>query len=448
MAKIDRLVNVQIELGTTAIQGKSFSDMLILAKHSLATGRVMVVTDANQLLELGLLPSDPLYLATSAAFAQGSHVSQVFIGRVKANHYSLDLSEMKRGGKFKAKVQVLSNGNYQSHNVDVNFTTSASETANAVKSNLEGLNAQMTISASDSTLNIELNANVDVVFSEIEGGTLTATYTENLTNALAECAKENNRWYGLGLASRQAAEVLQVADWAEANGKLFLTASADRNILVPSSNTDLASACKEKNYFRTAVMYSHKAETEYPDMALMSYCFTFYPGAENWNLKKLSGVSHSPLSEGEFIAAKNKNCTTFENFNDSFSVTQGGKVAGGEWIDIIRFRDWLLQEIQINTTSAMINAYGKLPYTDAGIEVIGQAIRQALDLGVARGGIAPVELDESGKEVKNYVITLPKAASVSDNNKALRILQDVKFVARLAGAINVTEIKGNLAYSL
>ncbi|MGQ0285861.1 DUF3383 family protein [Pasteurellaceae bacterium 22721_9_1] len=448
MAKIDRLVNVQIELGTTAIQGKSFSDMLILAKHSLATGRIMVVTDANQLLDLGLPPTDPLYLATSAAFAQGSHVSQVFIGRVKANRYELDLSEIKSGNKFKAKVQVLTNGNYKSHDVEVSFTSSASATTTALKSSLEGLSSPITVSASGSTLTIEPTGNADVVLTDIQGGVLTATYTENFTVALAACAKENNRWYGLGLASREQSEVLKVADWAEANGKLFLTASADPNILVPSSNTDLASVCKEKNYFRTAVMYSHKAESEYPDMALMSYCFTFYPGAENWNLKKLAGVSHSPLAEGEFIAAKNKNCTTFENFNDSFSVTQGGKVAGGEWIDVIRFRDWLLQEIQINTTSAMINAYGKLPYTDAGIEVIGQSIRQALDLGVARGGIAPVELDESGAEVKNYVITLPKAASVSDNNKALRILQDVKFSARLAGAINVTEIKGNLAYSL
>lgn len=446
MAKIDRLVNVQIELGTTAIAGKSFSDMLILAKHSLATGRIMVVTDANQLLELGLAPSDPLYLAVSAAFAQGSHVAQVFIGRIKANQYQLDLSELKSGKKFKCKVQAIVNEGYQSRDVEVNYATSANNTAAAVKSALEALSLPMTVAVSGSTLTIEPTS--DLVLTEIEGAVLTATYQENLISALAECAKENNRWYGLGLASREKAEVLQVADWAEANGKLFLTASSDRNILVPSANNDLASQCKEKNYFRTAVMYSHKADTEYPDMALMSYCFTFYPGAENWNLKKLSGVSHSPLSEGDFIAAKNKNCTTFENFNDSFSVTQGGKVAGGEWIDVIRFRDWLLQEIQINATSAMINAYGKLPYTDAGIEVIGQAIRQAIDLGVSRGGIAPVELDKDGKEVKNYVITLPKSTSISDNNKAQRILQDVKFAARLAGAINVTEIKGNLAYSL
>lgn len=446
MAKIDRLVNVSIELGTTAIAGKSFSDMLILAKHSLATGRILVVTDANQLLELGLKPADPLYLAVSAAFAQGSHVSQVFIGRVKAAQYQLDLSELRSGKKFSCKVQAVVNGEYQVRTVEVNFSSNANSTASALKSTLDGLSLPLTTAVSGAVLTLTPTA--DVVLTDIQGGELSATYTENMTTALAECAKENNRWYGLGFASREKAEVLQVADWAEANGKLFVTACDDRNILSPSANSDLASQCKEKNYFRTAVMYSHKAATEYPDMALMSYCFTFYPGAENWNLKKLSGVSHSPLAEGEFIAAKAKNCTTFENFNDSFSVTQGGRVAGGEWIDVIRFRDWLLQEIQINATSAMINAYGKLPYTDAGIEVIGQAIRQALDLGVLRGGIAPVELNNEGKEVKSYVIQLPKSASVSDNNKAQRILQDVKFSARLAGAINVTEIKGNLAYSL
>ena len=355
MANIDRLVNVTIELGTTAIAGKSFSDMLILSKHSIAkAGRVMLITDPNKLLEMGLASTDPLYKAVATAFAQVSHISQVYVGKIEAE--------------------------------------------------------------------------------------------ETVTDALAACAKANNGWYGLALTSRVEEEVLFAAMWAEANGKLFLTATKDEGVVSSESNTDLASKCKAKNYYRTAVMYSHVADVEYPEVAMMSYLFTFYPGAETWNLKKLSGVSHSPLSEIEFNAAKKKNATTFENFNDSFSVTQGGKVAAGEWIDIIRFRDWLLQEVQINATSVMINAYGKLPYTDAGIELIGQAVRQALDLGVARGGIAPVEYDRAQNEVPSYRISLPKSVEISPNTKAQRILQDVKFTARLAGAIHVAEIKGFLNY--
>ncbi|WP_440163376.1 DUF3383 family protein [Actinobacillus pleuropneumoniae] len=355
MAKIDSLVNVAIQLGTTAIAGKSFSDMLILGKHKLSGGRVMIVTDANELLEMGLDSSDPLYKAVATAFAQVSHIAQVYVGR-----------------------------------------------------------------QDDS---------------------------ETVTDALAACSKEFNNWYGLALSSRVKEDVLFAAMWAEANSKLFVTASSDEGIVTASVSNDLASQCKTSNYYRTAVMYSHKADEEYPEIAMMSHCFTFYPGAETWNLKKLSAVSHSPLTETEFNAAKTKNVTTFENFNDSFSITQGGKVAGGEWIDVIRFRDWLMQEVQINTTSTLINANGKLPYTDAGIEMVGQAIRQALDLGVVRGGISPVEYDKDSNEIPSYRITLPRSADISANNKANRLLQDVKFTARLAGAIHIAEIKGYLSYN-
>lgn len=357
MAKIDRLVNVTIDLNTTAIAGKSFSDLLILGEHTLkSSARLLVVTDPNELLDLGLRSTDPLYIAVATAFSQSSHVAQVFIGNKLSS--------------------------------------------------------------------------------------------ETITDALSAVAKENNDWYGLALVSREEADVLLAAAFAEANGKLFVTASGNEKMLQASDKTDIASKLNAKQYYRSAVMYSHKAAEEYPEIGLMSYAFTFYPGAETWNLKKLAGVSFSPLSEGEYLACAKKNATTFEKFNGSFAVTQGGKVAAGEWIDVIRFRDWLVQEVQINVTSVLINAYGKVPYTDKGIELIGAAIRKALDLGVSRGGIAPVELDDDNKEIPSYVISLPRSANISDNNKANRILQDVKFSARLAGAIHIAELKGNLAYSL
>ena len=123
-------------------------------------------------------------------------------------------------------------------------------------------------------------------------------------------------------------------------------------------------------------------------------------------------------------------------------------LAAGEWIDVIRFRDWLVEQIRINVVSALINADGKVPYTDDGIQIIRNALQKALDLGVARKGIAPEELDSDGRKIPSYTITVPRSADVSVNNKANRLLQDVRFTARLAGAIHVCEIKGSLAYSL
>jgi hypothetical protein len=105
----------------------------------------------------------------------------------------------------------------------------------------------------------------------------------------------------------------------------------------------------------------------------------------------------------------------------------------------------LEEEIKVNVVTAMINR-NKVPYTDAGIAIIEAAIRQALARGQATGGIAPTEYDENGNENLGYTVTVPLAATISPNQKASRILEDVEFTARLAGAIHVVEIDGSLTY--
>ena len=197
------------------------------------------------------------------------------------------------------------------------------------------------------------------------------------------------------------------------------------------------------NYFRTFSFY-HTDAYDYPEVAVMSRCFTVTPGGETWALKQLAGVKVDALTETEYTVLKGKNVNTFERFRN-LSLTQNGKVAAGEWIDVIRFRDFLEEEIKVNVVTAMINR-NKVPYTDGGIAIIEAAIRQALARGQATGGIAPTEYDENGNENLGYTVTVPLAATISPNQKASRILEDVQFTARLAGAIHVVEIDGSLTY--
>jgi hypothetical protein len=176
----------------------------------------------------------------------------------------------------------------------------------------------------------------------------------------------------------------------------------------------------------------------------MARCFAILPGGETWANKKLAGVTTDPLTETQYIAITGKNGNTFERFRN-ISITQNGKVAAGEWIDVIRFRDWLQEEITVNVFNALVNS-DKIPYTDEGIAIIETQIRQALELGTRRGGIAPIEYDEDGNENYGYTISVPLSSSISANQKATRVLQDVSFTARLAGAIHVVEITGSLTY--
>lgn len=255
--------------------------------------------------------------------------------------------------------------------------------------------------------------------------------------------KENDLWYGIAITSRNPEDVLAVADWAESAEKLFGTV-VSQDAFDGKNTQDVASQLKAKNMTHTFVLVSTHPEQFY-EVALMSRCFTVYPGGETWANKELTVVTADELLESQYDAARKKNASTYEVFNGDFPLTQTGKVASGEWIDVIRFGDWLKAEMQADVVSALTNA-NKIPYTDEGIGIIKNAMLSSLALGRSRGGIAPDSLDENGEVLPSWVITAPLAREISGNNKGQRVLKDVGCKARLAGAIHNVEIAIQFVY--
>jgi hypothetical protein len=129
-----------------------------------------------------------------------------------------------------------------------------------------------------------------------------------------------------------------------------------------------------------------------------------------------------------------KQCNTYE-YVGGVDITQRGTVAAGEYIDIIRGVDWLTSTIQTNVYNLLVNS-PKIPYTDSGITAVEAQIRQALQLGIDNNFIA---------SSPPYQIFVPTAASVPSNDKANRILRNVKFQATLAGAIQAIQIQGTVS---
>lgn len=258
------------------------------------------------------------------------------------------------------------------------------------------------------------------------------------------CAVDND-WYGLVYADRNQDKILEMAEWTEAHVKLFGTSVAETDASQQGVDTDTGSKLKEKNYFRTFIFYHKEAATEFPEAAVMSRCFTVQPGGETWANKKLSGISTDNLTETEYTTLTGKNYNTFERFADSVSITQNGITCAGEYIDVIRFRDWLVETIKTEEFSMLINRE-KLPFTDEGIALVESVLNKVLKLGQDNGGIAPTEYDEEGNKNVGYIITVPKASSISANDKAKRKLTGIKFTARLAGAIHAADITGSLTY--
>ncbi|AXL21865.1 DUF3383 family protein [Megasphaera stantonii] len=455
MANIDRIVNVQISLNTTGISTEGFSTLLCVGPHMYGLTRVSTYTDPNQMIEDGFSAEDALYHMVSDAFAQTPSPAQVKVGRQQVDGFTLSVAQLGAASTYTLTVSnVLSDGTIRDK--EYTYTNSSGSESDILKGILQAItgdsdsvlidNDSQADEPSLTQLHLEAK-NPGTAFSvKVTSNLQTAMddTTESITLSMAKIVTSDSDFYGVALASRADEDILAMAEWAEANEKLFGTATAADGAKNSEVTTDIGSQLKAKNYYRTFWFYHALAATEYPECAIMARCFAIDPGGETWANKQLSSITTDGLSETEALAVQGKNGNTFEAFRN-ISITQNGKVAAGEWIDVIRFRDWLAEEIKVNVFNLLINR-DKVPYTDAGIAAVEAAVRSALTLGQTRGGIAPTEYDESENKNLGFTVSVPLASTISPNQKALRILNDVKFTARLAGAIHVVNITGNLTY--
>lgn len=252
-------------------------------------------------------------------------------------------------------------------------------------------------------------------------------------------------FYGIHLTEfKDADDVADAITWTEANEKIF-----------GFEYTDIDS-CPVNNfsYYRTFGVYSgladgydaddQPAENGYAALAWMAKCFGYDAGSETWHLKELATIVPSALSTTQKADLESKSINTFLRYASS-NVTIGGYMLSGEWIDVIRFRDWLKAEMQMNVFNALkVNT--KVPFTDAGIGLIEGKMEETLSKGQALGGIALSEFDDDGNETQGFTVTVPKSSSLTEAERASRKLTGCKWTARLAGAIHLVEVDGYLTF--
>lgn len=448
MANLDRIVNVQISLNTVGVTREGFSTAIIVGEHSHTLGRVMTYTDIDEMIADGFSSNEMLFLAAQDFFSQTPRPPRVKIGRRKCNtsisvasilpagtYTILIMTQDSQGNTVTDSYSFTNNGN----TLDTDILQGlADEIANDASSVVQGV-------LTGNSLTILPNTGVDFAIT-VSDNLLAESIasTEPIAETMEAICADDNDFYGIALMSRSQDDILAMAAWTEAHCKIFGTAIAEEGAKVSTNITDTGYLLMQNNYYRTFWYYHSDADSDFPECAVMARCFSIQPGGETWANKRLAGVQADGLTETEFNAIKGKNGNTFERFRN-VAITQRGITAAGEWIDVIRFRDWLQEEITTRVFDALVNN-DKMPYTDAGIAIIENQIRAALEMGQKRGGIAPNEYDEDGKTNLGYVVSVPLASSISAGQKASRILEDVKFTARLAGAIHAVEITGALTY--
>ncbi|NIQ06866.1 MAG: DUF3383 domain-containing protein [Candidatus Korarchaeota archaeon] len=440
MSDIEQIVDVQISRETTAVTQAGFGVMMFLGLHKRFNERAVEYTSLADMVTAGFETTDKEYLAASAYFAQSPAPEKIIIGRQAAADVQT-ITYTAASGAGETYTVTIDDGDGSETFTHV---TDGAETAAQVAAAMELLingsgtlavthddtaadgTATLTPDVAGAPYTLKLTSNISVVLAT----------TESLTDALNAVVQANSDFYGISAYTHLEADILEIDTFANA-GKYIYGYSTSNATDKTTATTAIIGQLQTLTRDRTFGVWDEEAgvgnsdATEYPEAAWMGDRFPSDPGSSTWMFKTLSGITVDSLTSTESTNIRNKNGNTYETIG-GVNITREGKVASGEYIDVIRGIDWLESRMEERIYSRLVNL-PKIPYTNAGIAIIESEIRAQLQEAVESGVI-------DGEQ--DITITTPKISEISSTDRANRVLPAITFEAKLAGAIHKTTIKG------
>jgi hypothetical protein len=420
--KLDQIIDVSISLSTKTITQQGFGIAMFLGESMKLDRRIKSYANISE-VEKDFATTDAEYKMASAAFSQEKTPASIMIGKkVVATSTAITTATNPSGN--------IVNISKTDHKLE----TGASVTITGF--NQSQYNGTFEITKIDDN-NFQYTASSTPSATPATGsGSYTAS--ETWANAVQKCYDYNSSWYGLAITSSVEADILSAASKIETLKRIFVARTSDADNLDSSDTGSVLYKLKQLNYDRTLTIYNGNTASYFIDAALLGRQLPTIPGSSNWAYRNLKGIIADDLISSQSSAIFTNNGNTYETFAEK-SIIRYGKVSSGEYVDIIRGADWLQARLQENLYSTLINVE-KIPYTDAGGDIIENKIREILDKAVENDFIA-ANLDGVGQ----YTITIPKVSDISSADKLARFFSGISFTATLAGAVNKIAISGNIS---
>lgn len=445
MAEIDNYVSVAISVATPAVSAQAFGTTLIAGTTAGwptgAAGDLIRFYSSLAGVALDFLATTKEYLAAQIAFAQSPQPAQIAIGKLPTPVASVQTLT------FSAATVTGNVINGSVNGVALAPTTWATSDAATLAAVATLIAAQPGItSAVAASPVITVTGNVGSLLT-LSGFVVTAgasqptvavattTAAVTFSTGLTAIQAVNNSWYGLAITNHTDPVNLDVAAWAEANAVLFGAASASAAILT-TATTDVASVFQAKSYTKSFMLYNSAPDANFPEVAWLVSQLIPAPGSQTWAYKTLAGVTAdtiATLSDTQRTNALAKNCNVYDN--RVVAITEPGITPSGQFIDTMVGVAWLKTNMATDIFN-LLKTLPKVPYTDKGMAIVENTIRTRLALAVTQG-----VLDGS----VGPVITIPTVASQAAGDRAARIVRNIQFSQKLAGAIQNLYVVGTVS---
>ena len=365
MSAIDQFVDVQISRDTAGISAAGFGTPLILGPNSPYTYGVVTSYASIAAVAADYDLTDPEYLKALKIFSQTPRPQGIKIAKTSTPVARVVTITPNVTTQEVFAYVVTING------VEFSFSSDGSPTASEVVTGLiSAINAGTEpVTASGTTTLILTSDSPGLPFTYSLGARLTGVETTPDAGIAADILKvleTDNDWYFLLTTAADDVTVKAAAMTVEALKKLYFFLNNDDDVRTNVTN-DLVSDLQLANYSRTAVVYSETV-ADHADAALVGRVAPLNPGSETWANKTLAGVTVDMWTDGEKAYLDGKNANYYIRIANR-NITVNGKVVSGEYIDIMRFVDWIAARMQEKIFGTIVRA-DKIPFTDGGIAAV------------------------------------------------------------------------------
>lgn len=261
----------------------------------------------------------------------------------------------------------------------------------------------------------------------------------------------DNDWYYLLTDKDEDEYVIALAKFAEASEPSEAELGAgveDHRKFYMGQTSNKAFVC---NTARAAVIYADADNlNEEPDASYTGNVGPFYPTSVTWKFKRPQDGNASttklitlPLltdGERETLLENHVNFLT-EEYKRQY--VKDGTCLNGEFIDVVLGGDWIAKRMRDLLYDILLEN-ANINYGDDGFGMIGTAVLQALAEATDLNIIARDPESKTGV----FTVVIPKYAESTEDQRRNRVMPDITWEARLAGAVHQVKTKGVLRATL
>jgi hypothetical protein len=441
MSDLDSIVSVNITADSKTVSRTGFGTVLCLCHHDAWAENYRLYSSLAEVAD-DFSSHETAYRMAAAAFAQDPAPTTVVVGRMggtPAFTRVVTVTSNTEGDIVKLSVIAPTTGAV----TDISYTIPAAQSLTQVAAAVELLiEAVPGISSSASVADITVTAASalhNVFIYGLQNCTVEETTADaGYDTALADLSEEYDDWYFVTIDSGSEANIAAVATWvsdyASTSKKLFFACSdsSGERAGTGSIGSDLVTAANG----RTVLFWSSYPH-QFPQVRWAVVGGVQDPGSITYKYKTLVGASVDALTTTQKSNLSTDNWNFLQSLR-SVSWAGEGKVADGEWIDIVHGIDAVEARIQEAVYGLFVNA-PKVPHTQKGYDSIANAV-----LGVLKTFEGTP--DQPGLLVAGSSrVILPAASTITANDRSTRQLRNVRFSADLEGAIHSASLVGVLS---